>query len=75
MTVVHNENKEFSPTRTITECWMCIDYWRLNQATRKDHFPLTFMDQMLERLGGQAYYCFWDGCSGYNQIVMDPANQ
>jgi hypothetical protein len=54
---------------------MCIDYRRLNQATRKDHFPLPFMDQMLERLAGQAYYCFLDGYSGYNQIAVDPADQ
>ena len=54
---------------------MCIDYRRLNQATRKDHFPLPFMDQMLERLAGQAYYCFLDGYSGYNQILVNPEDQ
>ncbi|MCH92616.1 hypothetical protein A2U01_0013556 [Trifolium medium] len=37
--------------------------------------PLPFMDQMLERLAGQAYYCFLDGYSGYNQIVVDPEDQ
>ena len=40
---------------------MCIDYRKLNEATRKDHFPLPFMDQMLERLAGHAYYCCLDG--------------
>lgn len=54
---------------------MCIDYRKLNQATRKDHFPLPFMDQMLERLAGQAYYCFLDGYSGYNQITVNPEDQ
>nr|KYP72303.1 Retrovirus-related Pol polyprotein from transposon 17.6 [Cajanus cajan] len=54
---------------------MCIDYQKLNQATRKDHFPLPFMDQMLERLAGQAYYCFLDGYSGYNQIAVNPEDQ
>nr|KYP53524.1 Retrovirus-related Pol polyprotein from transposon 297 family [Cajanus cajan] len=54
---------------------MCIDYKKLNQATRKDHYPLPFMDQMLERLAGQAYYCFLDGYSGYNQIAVDPEDQ
>ena len=49
---------------------MCIDYRRLNDATRKDHFPLPFIDQMLERLAGHAYYCFLDGYSGYNQIAI-----
>ena len=33
------------------------------------------MDQMLERLTGQAYYCFLDGYSGYNQIAVDPRDQ
>nr|KYP63065.1 Retrovirus-related Pol polyprotein from transposon 17.6 [Cajanus cajan] len=54
---------------------MCFDYWKLNQATRKDHFPLPFMDQMLERLADQAYYYFLDGYSGYNQIALDPKDQ
>jgi len=55
---------------------MCIDYIKLNQSTRKDHFQLPFMDQMLERLVGQAYYFFFlDGYSGYNQIVEDPLDQ
>ena len=54
---------------------MCIDYRKLNDATRKDHFPLPFIDQMLERLAGQSFYCFLDGYSGYNQIAMDPNDQ
>ena len=54
---------------------MCIDYRKLNEATRKDHFPLLFMDLMLERLARQAYYCFLDGYSGYNQIAVDPKDQ
>ena len=72
MTVVKNEKNELIPTRTVTGWRMCIDYRRLNQATRKDHFPLPFMDQMLERLAGQAYYYFLDGYSGYNQITVNP---
>ena len=54
---------------------MCIDYRKLNDATRKDHFPLPFIDQMLERLAGHAYYCFLDGYSGYNQIAIAPEDQ
>ncbi|GJU24886.1 reverse transcriptase domain-containing protein [Tanacetum coccineum] len=46
-----------------------------NKATRKDHFPLPFMDQMLERLVGNEYYCFLDGFSGYFQIPIDPHDQ
>ncbi|GJU30920.1 reverse transcriptase domain-containing protein [Tanacetum coccineum] len=51
------------------------DYRKLNEATRKDHFPLPFMDQMLERLAGNEYYCFLDGFSGYFQIPIDPNDQ
>ncbi|GJZ59352.1 reverse transcriptase domain-containing protein [Tanacetum coccineum] len=47
----------------------------LNDATRKDHFPLPFMDQMLERLAGNEYYCFLDGFSGYFHIPIDPNDQ
>jgi len=66
MTVIHNEKNELIRTRTVTGWRMCIDYRKLNQAIRKDHFPLPFMDQMLERLAGKAYYCFLDGYLGYN---------
>ncbi|GJR21578.1 hypothetical protein Tco_0679545 [Tanacetum coccineum] len=52
-----------------------VDYRKLNEATRKDHFPLPFMDQMLERLAGNEYYCFLDGFSGYFQIPIDPRDQ
>nr|GEZ46590.1 retrovirus-related Pol polyprotein from transposon 17.6 [Tanacetum cinerariifolium] len=54
---------------------VCIDYRKLNEATRKDHFPLPFIDQMLERLAGNEYYCFLDGFSGYFQIPSDPKDQ
>nr|KYP69864.1 Transposon Ty3-I Gag-Pol polyprotein [Cajanus cajan] len=75
MTVVTNENNELIPTRKVTGWRMCIDYRRLNQATRKDHFPLPFMDQMLEKLVGHEYYYFLDGYSSYNQIAMAPEDQ
>ncbi|GKD78109.1 hypothetical protein Tco_1340730, partial [Tanacetum coccineum] len=42
---------------------------------RKDHFPLPFMDQMLERLAGNKYFCFLDGFSGYFEIPFDPRDQ
>nr|GEZ88724.1 DNA-directed DNA polymerase [Tanacetum cinerariifolium] len=48
---------------------------KLNDATRKDRFPLPFMDQMLERLAGNEFYCFLDGFSGYFQIPINPTDQ
>ena len=75
MTIIRNEKNDLIPTRTVTVWRMCIDYRKLNDATRKDHYPLPFMDQMLERLAGQSFYCFLDGYSGYNQIVVDPNDQ
>nr|GEX34509.1 reverse transcriptase domain-containing protein [Tanacetum cinerariifolium] len=63
ITVVENENNELIPTRLVIGWRVCIDYWKLNDATRKDQFPLPFMDQMLERLAGNEFYCFLDGFS------------
>ncbi|GJY93456.1 reverse transcriptase domain-containing protein [Tanacetum coccineum] len=74
-TVVENDENELIPTRLVTGWRVCIDYQKLNEATRKDHFPLPFMDQMLERLAGNEYYCFLDGFSGYFQIPIDPHDQ
>ncbi|GJY11693.1 reverse transcriptase domain-containing protein, partial [Tanacetum coccineum] len=57
ITVVKNDDNDLIPTRLVTGWRVCIDYRKLNEATRKDHFPLPFMDQMLERLAGNQYYC------------------
>ncbi|GKF04966.1 hypothetical protein Tco_0035634, partial [Tanacetum coccineum] len=65
ITVVTNEENELIPTRLVTGWQVCIDYRNLNDATRKDHFLLPFMDQMLERLAENEYYCFLDGFSGH----------
>uniref|UniRef100_A0A2N9FJE9 Integrase catalytic domain-containing protein n=1 Tax=Fagus sylvatica TaxID=28930 RepID=A0A2N9FJE9_FAGSY len=62
ITVVKNANDELIPTRLVTGWRMCIDYWKLNSATRKDHFPLPFIDQILERVASHEYYYFLDGC-------------
>ncbi|KAK5835372.1 hypothetical protein PVK06_011060 [Gossypium arboreum] len=75
MTVVANEKNELIPTRTVTGCRVCIDYRKLNDATRKDHFPFPFIDQMLERLSGHMYYYFLDGLFGYFQIPIAPEDQ
>ncbi|XP_038695435.1 uncharacterized protein LOC119992714 [Tripterygium wilfordii] len=75
ITEVKNKDDELIPTRMTTGWRVCIDYRKLNTATRKDHFPLSFIDQMLERLSGHSHYCFLDGFSGYNQIPIAPEDQ
>ena len=66
MTVVVNENNELITTRTVTGWRVCIDCRKLNKATRKNHFPLPFIDKMLDIFAGKEYYCFLDGHSGYS---------
>ena len=58
--VVTNEKNDLIPTRIVTEWRVCIDYRKLNQATREDHFSLPFIDKMLDNLAGKEYYCFLD---------------
>jgi hypothetical protein len=70
ITVVKNEKDEWIPQRIVTGWRMCIDYRKLNKATRKDHFPLPFIDEMLERLGKHSYFCFLDGYSGFMQVPI-----
>ena len=72
LTIVKNDKGEDVPQRVQSGWWVCIDYRKLNTAIRKDHFPLPFIDQMLERLAGHSHFCFLDGYSGYNQIVIAP---
>ena len=52
-----------------------MDYRKLNLWTEKDHFPMPFMDQMLDRLAEKGWYCFLDGYLGYNQISIAPEDQ
>ena len=63
VTVVANEHNELIPTRVTTGWRVCIDYRKLNAGTKKDHFPLPFVDEMLERVTGHEFYCFLDGYS------------
>nr|GEY38528.1 DNA-directed DNA polymerase [Tanacetum cinerariifolium] len=70
MTVVTNDEKELVPTRLVTGWRVCIEYQKLNKATRKDHFPLPFMDQMLERLAENEYYYFLDGFSACDWMEL-----
>jgi hypothetical protein len=74
-TVELNDQGEQVVTRPSTGWRVCIDYRKLNTATQKDHFPLPFIDQILEKLAGNKYYCFLDGYSGYNQVAVFPDDQ
>ena len=71
ITVVKNYKGEEVSTRLTTGWRVCIDYKRLNAVTRRDHFPLPFIDQVLERVSRHPFYCFLDGYSGYFQIEID----
>ncbi|RVX01399.1 Transposon Ty3-I Gag-Pol polyprotein [Vitis vinifera] len=75
ITVIQNEKGEEITTRLTSGWRVCIDYRKLNAVTRKDHFPLPFIDQVLERVSGHPFYCFLDGYSGYFQIEIDLADQ
>jgi hypothetical protein len=72
---VKNDMNELIPQRTVTGWQMCIDYRKLNKATKKDHFPLLFIDEMLERLANHTYFCFLNGYSGFMQIPIHPDDQ
>jgi hypothetical protein len=54
---------------------MCIDYQKLNKATKKDHFSLPFIDEMLERLANLSFFYYLDGYSHYHQISIHPDDQ
>ena len=75
MTVVENNKNELIPQRTVTGWRMCIDYRKLNTATKKDHFSLPFINEMLERLAKHSFFCFLYGYSGYHQIPIHPDDQ
>lgn len=63
MTVITYEKNELILTHFIIGWRVCIDYKRLKDATRKNHFHLSFINQMLEQLSGHVFYCFLDGLS------------
>jgi hypothetical protein len=66
MTVIRNEKNKLIPQRTVIGWRMCIDYQKLNKATQTYHFPLPFIDEMLERLANHSFFCYLDGYSGYH---------
>jgi hypothetical protein len=69
MTIIYNEKNELIPQQTVTGWRMCINYRKLNKATLKDHFPLPYNDEMLERLANHSFY-YLDGYSSYHQILI-----
>nr|CAN74379.1 hypothetical protein VITISV_013672 [Vitis vinifera] len=75
ITVVQNEKGEEVATRLTSGWRVCIDYRKLNVVTMKDHFPLPFIDQVLERVSGHPFYYFLDGYSEYFQIEIDVEDQ
>jgi len=72
MTVVKNDKNELIPQIIVIGWQMCIDYQKLNKATKKDHFPLSFIDEMFEQLANHSFFCFLDRYSGYHQIPIHP---
>lgn len=75
VTVVKNDKGESIAKHTKTRWRMCIDYRKLNKATRKDHFPILFIDQMLKRLARHSYFCYLYGYSGFFLILVHPDDQ
>ncbi|CAN6725599.1 unnamed protein product [Malus baccata var. baccata] len=75
VTVLKNEANELMPTHVQNSWRVCTDYQKINNTTRKNHVPVPFIHQMLERLAGHSHYCFLDGYSGYNQIAVAPEDQ
>ncbi|RVW64413.1 Retrovirus-related Pol polyprotein from transposon 17.6 [Vitis vinifera] len=74
ITVVQNDKGEDVSTRLTIGWRVCIDYRRLNAVTRKDHFPLPFIDQCLRGSLGILFIVSWMA-TGYFQIEIDVEDQ
>jgi hypothetical protein len=75
ITVVPDENNELVPQSVVVGYRMCIDFRKVNKVTNKDHYPLPFIHQMLERLSKKSHFCFLDGYSGFSQIAVKKQDQ
>jgi hypothetical protein len=75
ITVVPNKNNELIPQRVVVGYRMCINFTKVNKVTKKDHYPLPFIDQMLERLSKKTHFCILDGYSGFSQIAVKKQDQ
>jgi len=72
MTVVENNKNKLIRQRTVMGWIICVDYQKLNLATKKDHFPLPFIDEMLERLAKHSFFYFLDGTQGIIRFPSTP---
>lgn len=70
-----NKKNALIPMRTVMGWRICMDYCKVNAATENNYFPLSIIDQMLDRLAEKEFYCFLDGYSKYNQIIIAPKDQ
>jgi hypothetical protein len=75
MTVIENNKNKLIPQHTVMGWRMCINYRKLTVATKKDRFPVPFIDEMLERLMKLSFFCFLNRYSGYHQIPIHPDDQ
>ena len=75
VTIVSNTKGDSVAQRSHIGRRIYIDYRKLNKSTRKDHFPLPFIDQMLERLAKHSHFFYLDGYSGFFQIPIHPDDQ
>jgi hypothetical protein len=75
ITIIPNDENELVAQHTVTGYRMCIDFRKLNKVTKNDHYPLPFMDQMLERLLKHSQFCYLDRYSGFSQIHVHKYDQ
>jgi len=54
---------------------VCVDFWKLNQVTVGDAFPLPNITDILDQLGKSKYYTTLDLAQGYHQVPVNPADQ
>ncbi|KAL0534075.1 hypothetical protein IC582_028356 [Cucumis melo] len=70
MTIVENDKGEFVPTRIQNGWHICINYRKLNEVTKKDHFPFPYLDQMIKQITGKSYFCFLDGFLVFTKYLL-----
>ena len=59
----------------VVKIQVCQDFKKLNAATRKDHYPLLFIDNVLDIMAGHSLFSFLDGYAGYNQTSINEEDQ